>query len=551
MKITIVNPQNRSIDLTVEQVMSLEEIIRTYGVTSDTPVVSALCDQEYIRLDQMIDHSCTIFLKDVRDGYGNMSLQYSLSLLYRCAVKQVVGRCDVQICNSLSKGLFTRIIGINPTDELCEKIEAKMRELVEKDAVIKEKYLKRDALLKECGTDLLDQVKLFESAQDVTGAYLIELEGIQDYCPLHVLPSASYLNLFEVRRYRNGILLRFPDRNDPCHVPAFQQQAVLYNAFAEETRWDRLTGVESAAKLNHIVNTEQFNEVVMISDALHERKIAEIASTIAKEEKRIILIAGPSSSGKTSFAKRLCIQLRVIGMHPLYLGTDDYFVDRADLPSVQGENIDYEALSAVDTKMFSRHIEALLEGESVVVPRYDFKEGKKFFDGERISLKADQPIVIEGIHGLNPKLTEMLNEDMKLKIYISPLTSLNIDVHHRIPTSDVRILRRMIRDHRTRGISPSATLLSWGKVRDGEERNIFPYCGNADVFFNTQCTYEVAVLKKYAEPLLKAIDHDDPSWPQAQRILTFLQYFNTAKDDSAILNNSILREFIGGSILVE
>ena len=264
MKITIVNPQNRSIDLTVEQVMSLEEIIRTYGVTSDTPVVSALCDQEYIRLDQMIDHSCTIFLKDVRDGYGNMSLQYSLSLLYRCAVKQVVGRCDVQICNSLSKWLFTRIIGINPTDELCENIEAKMRELVEKDAVIKEKYLKRDALLKECGTDLLDQVKLFESAQDVTGAYLIEMEGIQDYCPLHVLPSASYLNLFEVRRYRNGILLRFPDRNDPCHVPAFQQQAVLYNAFAEETRWDRLTGVESAAKLNHIVNTEQFNEVVMI-----------------------------------------------------------------------------------------------------------------------------------------------------------------------------------------------------------------------------------------------------------------------------------------------
>lgn len=551
MKITIVNPQNRSIDLTIEQAMHLEEIIRTYGVTSDTPVAAALCDQEYIRLDQMIDHSCTIFLKDVKDGYGNMSLQYSLSLLYRCAVKQVVGRCDVQICNSLSKGLFTRIIGINPTDEICHRIEKQMHLLVEKDIEIKEEYMEREPLLQVCSKDLPEVYELVNSTTDVSGAYIIEMEGVKDYCPIHVLPSTGDLQLFEVRRYRNGILLRFPDMNDPCHVPPYSPQPVLYNAFAEETKWDRLTGISGVSQLNRVVNTEKFDEVAMISDALHERKIAEIASMIKKEEKRIILIAGPSSSGKTSFAKRLCIQLRVIGMHPLCLGTDDYFVDRADLPSVQGENIDYEALSAVDTKLFSDHIESLLNGESVVVPRYDFKEGKKFFDGEKISLRADQPIVIEGIHSLNPKLTEMLNEDMKLKIYISPLTSLNIDAHHRIPTSDVRILRRMIRDHRTRGISPSATLLSWGKVRDGEERNIFPYCGHADVFFNTQCTYEVAVLKHYATPLLQSIDLGDPAFAEAQRILTFLQYFNEAQDDHAVLSNSILREFIGGSILVK
>lgn len=551
MKITIVNPQNRSIDLTIEQAMHLEEIIRTYGVTSDTPVAAALCDQEYIRLDQMIDHSCTIFLKDVKDGYGNMSLQYSLSLLYRCAVKQVVGRCDVQICNSLSKGLFTRIIGINPTDEICHRIEKQMHLLVEKDIEIKEEYMEREPLLQVCSKDLPEVYELVNSTTDVSGAYIIEMEGVKDYCPIHVLPSTGDLQLFEVRRYRNGILLRFPDMNDPCHVPPYSPQPVLYNAFAEETKWDRLTGISGVSQLNRVVNTEKFDEVAMISDALHERKIAEIASMIKKEEKRIILIAGPSSSGKTSFAKRLCIQLRVIGMHPLYLGTDDYFVDRKDLPKVQGEHIDYEALSAVDTKLFSDHIESLLNGESVVVPRYDFKEGKKFFDGEKISLRADQPIVIEGIHSLNPKLTEMLNEDMKLKIYISPLTSLNIDAHHRIPTSDVRILRRMIRDHRTRGISPSATLLSWGKVRDGEERNIFPYCGHADVFFNTQCTYEVAVLKHYATPLLQSIDLGDPAFAEAQRILTFLQYFNEAQDDHAVLSNSILREFIGGSILVK
>ena len=551
MNVTIINPQGKEFRLNMENSIPLHQMIKEYGVTSDTPIVAALWNGCYIRLNTIIDQDCVIALKDVRDAYGNMSLQYSLSLLYRCAIAQVIGNHDVQICNSLSKGLFTRIIGVNPTDEICHRIEKQMHLLVEKDIEIKEEYMEREPLLQVCSKDLPEVYELVNSTTDVSGAYIIEMEGIQDYCPLHVLPSASYLNLFEVRRYRNGVLLRFSDRNDPCHVPAFQEQAVLYNAFAEETKWDRLTGISGVSQLNRVVNTEKFDEVAMISDALHERKIAEIASTIAKEEKRIILIAGPSSSGKTSFAKRLCIQLRVIGMHPLYLGTDDYFVDRKDLPKVQGENIDYEALSAVDTKLFSDHIESLLNGESVVVPRYDFKEGKKFFDGEKISLRADQPIVIEGIHSLNPKLTEMLNEDMKLKIYISPLTSLNIDAHHRIPTSDVRILRRMIRDHRTRGISPSATLLSWGKVRDGEERNIFPYCGNADVFFNTQCTYEVAVLKHYATPLLQSIDLGDPAFAEAQRILTFLQYFNEAQDDHAVLSNSILREFIGGSILVK
>lgn len=551
MNITIINPQGKEYQIDVENSTPLNQMIKEYGVTSDTPIVAAVCNGCYIRLNTIIDQDCVIYLKDVRDAYGNMSLQYSLSLLYRCAILQVIGNHDVQICNSLSKGLFTRIIGVNPTDEIFHRIEEQMRLLVEKDIVIKEEYMERESLLQVCRKDLPEVYELVNSATDVSGAYIIELEGVKDYCPIHVLPSTNDLQLFEVRRYRNGILLRFPDMNDPCHVPPYSPQAVLYNAFAEETKWDRLTGISGVSQLNRVVNTEKFDEVAMISDALHERKIAEIASMIKKEEKRIILIAGPSSSGKTSFAKRLCIQLRVIGMHPLYLGTDDYFVDRADLPKVQGEHIDYEALSAVDTELFSLQMAQLLSGDVVDLPYYDFKEGKKIFGTRITSVKQGQPIVIEGIHGLNPALTEMLNEDMKLKIYVSPLTSLNIDSHHRIPTSDVRILRRMIRDYRTRGNSPSDTILSWHNVRAGEEKNIFPYCGHADVFFNTQCTYEVAVLKHYARPLLQSIDRDDPAFAEAQRILTFLQYFNEAQDDHAVLSNSILREFIGGSILVK
>lgn len=530
--------------LAYDHPVSIDQLIDT--TENQTPVCGALVDNAYVRLDQVIDHDCTVYLKDVRDGYANMSLQYSLALVYRYAIHQIIPDCRIDICNSLSKGLFTRIAGHTPTAALCQKITEKMNEVIASDMKIHETWMdKREFMKRE------DTCELFESANDLNGAYHISVGSETDHCPIHVLPSTRYLKLFEVRKYRHGILLRFPDRNDPSHIPPFVEQPVLYNAFAEETGWDRITGIANASQLNHAIGTDRFRETVMISDALHERKIAEIASLIREKGKRIILIAGPSSSGKTSFAMRLCIQLRVLGLHPLYLGTDDYFVDRDDLARVQKGKIDFEALSAVDGDLFATQMNALLDGEEADIPEYDFVSGKKVF-GRRITTVGEgQPIVIEGIHGLNPKLTEMIGDEMKLKIYISPLTSLNVDGHHRVPTSDVRILRRMIRDYRSRGISPSDTIRKWAGVRDGEEKNIFPYCGHADVFFNTQCTYEIAVLKKYAMPLLNGIACDDPSYPEAQRIMAFLQYFNVPEDDSMILNNSILREFIGGSILVK
>ncbi|MGM9940809.1 MAG: uridine kinase [Bulleidia sp.] len=524
--------------------VSIGQLIDHMG--NGTPVCGALVDREYVRLDHIIDHDCTVCFRDVRDSYANMSMQYSLALLYRYAVHQLLPECEIQICNSLSKGLFTRIVGHTPTVDLCRRITEKMNEIIEADMEIHETWMDRNAFIQREETR-----ELFESAQDLKGAYLVSIGSESDHCPIHTLPSTCYLRLFEVRRYRHGILLRFPDRNNPSVVPAFVEQPVLYNAFAEETKWDRITGIANAAQLNRTIGTDCFRETVMISDALHERKIAETASLIREKGKRIILIAGPSSSGKTSFAMRLCIQLRVLGLHPLYLGTDDYFVDRADLARVQKGKIDFEALTAVDTELFSTQMNALLDGENVDIPEYDFVSGKKLFGRRITTVQEGQPIVIEGIHGLNPELTEMIPDEMKLKIYISPLTSLNVDGHHRVPTSDIRILRRMIRDYRTRGTSPSDTIRKWAGVRDGEEKNIFPYCGHADVFFNTQCTYEIAVLKKHALPLLEGIACDDPAYPEAQRIIRFLQYFNAAQDDTMILNNSILREFIGGSILLK
>lgn len=551
MIINIINPEKEEFEVESEEVISLARLLQENDIPSRYPILGCLIDNEYVRLDTEIDGDCTVVLKNIRDSYANMSYQYSIGLLYRYAVRKLLGNVDINMCNSLSKGLFTRIKGVNPTEKLCEEITEVMQRAVSKGIPIKERYCNREELLEETMKHHLTAThRLLQSAPDVKDGYMISIAEETDMCPIHVLPSTSFLSLFEIRRYRNGILLRFPDMNDPSHIPVYREQAVLYNAFAEETRWDRITGIARVSELNDIVGTERFCETVMINDALHEKKIAEIAGLIREKGKRIILIAGPSSSGKTTFAKRLCIQLRVCGLHPLYLGTDDYFVDRKDLEKVQHGKIDFEDLTAVDTELFEKQMNSLLEGEKTDLPRFDFNQGKKIF-GERITrLEADQPIVIEGIHGLNPKLTEMISDGMKIKIYISPLTSLNLDPHHRIPTSDARFLRRMVRDYRFRNVSPESTILQWYSVRKGEEKNIFPYCGNADIFFNTQCSYEIAVLKKYAEPLLKEIPEDSDAYPEACRILRFLSFFQEAKDDTVIANNSIIREFIGGSILV-
>ena len=287
----------------------------------------------------------------------------------------------------------------------------------------------------------------------------------------------------------------------------------------------------------------------MLNESLHEKRIAEIAGKIKKSEKRIILIAGPSSSGKTTFTKKLIIQLRVLGLKPLYLGTDDYFVEREETPLDKDGNKDYESLNAVDVKLFDDQMNALLKGETVDLPTFDFLEGKKVY-GKRIT-KIDrfQPIVIEGIHGLNPKLTEMIPDEQKFKIYISPLTQINIDEFNRISTTDARMLRRLVRDYATRGRSADRTLRDWPLVRKGEDTNIFPYNIYADEFFNSACIYELPVLKKHAEKLLLEIPQEAADYPTVRRIFSLLQFFDELDDDASIPCDSILREFIGGSIV--
>ena len=283
----------------------------------------------------------------------------------------------------------------------------------------------------------------------------------------------------------------------------------------------------------------------------HEKKIAEIADMITSGKKRIVLIAGPSSSGKTTFARRLSVQLRVNGVEPLYLGTDDYFVEREDTPLGPDGKPNYEDLEALDIELFNDHMNRLLNGEEVDLPEFDFIDGKKVYGKRILSIEPDQPIVIEGIHALNGKLTEFIDEDEKFKIYISPLTQLNIDVHNRIPTTDARMLRRIVRDYKYRGHSAAETIAQWPKVRAGEDKNIFPYSGEADVLFNSALIYELSVLSKYATPLLQEVAPSQPEYSEAARMLQFIRYFDVIEEDRFVPNNSIMREFIGGSIFVE
>ena len=514
-------------------------------------VLSCRINNENKRLDEPLYTDCKVELLDMRDNYANMSYQSTLVFLYVSAVHAVLkGKADVIIANSLSKGLFTTV-GVRVDDSLVKDIETCMKQWVEEDISFEEIACSEQELEECLSFDRhKERRRLLDSSNALESARLYRFKDQEDLFYMHLLPSSGYLKYFELRRYRSGILLRFPEQRMPDVIPPYKEQKLLYEAFSEETLWEHLLNIDFAADLNASMQ-ERYQEVIMVSEALHEKKIAEIAGRIADEKKRIILIAGPSSSGKTSFAKRLCVQLQVCGLKPLYLGTDDYFINRGDMLPDENGKVDFEALEAVDTKLFAEQMNALLQGKTVDIPVYDFIEGKKKYGTRITSIKPSQPIVIEGIHGLNPKLTENIADSEKFRIYISPLTSLNIDAHHRVPTTDARMLRRMIRDHRTRGRSASETINGWKDVRNGEEKWIFPYNDTADAFFNSSLIYELAVLRKYAEPLLLEIDKEDSAYPEAQRMLDFIRFFAPVPDDTCIVSNSILREFIGGSILVD
>lgn len=539
--------------ITRDSAFRLEELVNEYESRLPYRIMIARVNGRDKELGFTIEQDSTIELLDIRTHSAYLSYQHTISLVYLKAVRDVMGDVAVEIENSLNKGLYT-IIGNEGevTEAQVKAIEDRMRCIVDEDIpIVKKEYTRQEALeiCRRQGFSVKE--RLLESNDNITKAKFYEIDGYSNFFYGLMAPSTGYVEYFQLKKYADGVLLRFPYPTEPDRIPEYIDDRNLHIAFSEAKKWQRLLGVDYLPDLNQKIAEGKADDMILLCEALHEKKIAEMADMITEQRKRIILIAGPSSSGKTTTAKRLCIQLRVNGLEPLYMGTDDYFVERADTPLDENGKPNYEDIEALDTELFNRNMNDLLSGKVVDMPEFDFLTGEKHFGRRLTSIRSDQPIVIEGIHALNGKLTEFIDDSQKFRIYVSPFTQLNIDSHNRVPTTDARILRRIVRDYKYRNKSAAGNIDQWTQVRAGEDKNIFPFNGEADVVFNTALVYELAVLKKYVETLLEEIDDSQPEYSEAVRLLKLTRFFDSIEDESAIPNNSIIREFIGGSVFVE
>lgn len=474
----------------------------------------------------------------------------SLVFLFVRAALEVLPGCRVHIKHSLNNGLYGEIDFDQPVIEKdIREIEKRMQALVAEDIPFERSTVAieeaKDIYAKQ---DFADKLSLLEqfAGEEVT---LYNFGWMYDYLSSVLVPSSGYLKHFKLRYYLPGFILEYPRRTDPGRLQEYVEQGKLFNVFFKAEQWQNNISIPNVASLNHHIEQGGFGDLVRISEAYHENEINKIAQQIAheKDRLRIILIAGPSSSGKTTFAERLSVQLRVRGLWPVAIGLDDYFVNRDRTPVDEDGRVDFEALEAIDIELFNEHLSKLIQGEEVYIPTFDFQTGTRQWNGRKMQISPDQPIIIEGIHGLNDKLTESIPKGRKFKIYVSALTNLNLDDHTRISTTDVRLLRRMIRDNQFRGHDAKATIERWPLVRRGEHRHIFPFQEDADVLFNSTLVYELAVLKPLAVELLDEITPADSQYSEAQRLLRFLSHFRSVKTWDDIPCNSILQEFIGGS----
>ena len=539
---------NHKIEIDVEAGTTLLEISRTYQKELPVLIVAAKVDNCLKELNYTVDKDCSIQFIDLASTDGSRIYQRSLAFVFIRASTEILSGCKVTVEHSLSKGLYCEIHYKRPLlEEDVERIESRMREIIEEDVPFEKTSVPVEEA-KKIFTDLGMEAKTnllnFRKNPNIN---IYKCGWLKDYFYGYMAPSTGFLKLFSLKYYMPGVIIQYPEKSNPNEIPEFEEQSKLANIFREAEKWGHIMEVGYVANLNEIIETGQYPELIRIAEGLHEKKVVEIADLIKEKKKRIILIAGPSSSGKTTFAQRLSIQLKVNGMRPVSLSTDDYFVDREHTPRDENGEYDFEALEAVDIELFNEHLSRLIQGESVEIPTFNFIEGQKEYNGKMLKVTEEQPIIIEGIHGLNDKLTADIPHDKKFKIYISALTQLNIDDHNRIPTTDTRLLRRIVRDSKYRGHSALTSLKQWNSVRRGEEKNIFPFQEEADIMFNSALIYELAVLKKYAEPLLNEICDNEEEYAEAKRLLKFLGYFLSIEDDFPVPQTSIIREFIGGS----
>ena len=541
---------NDNITMDYPKDTTVREVSETFKKYYNYPILLAKVDNDLVELSDTISKDCSIEFYDRSSSCGNSVYERSLQFILILAVKRIFGiDRDVIIEHSIDKGFYCEILNAELDKPTLKKIENEMRNIV-----------KSDLIFTKVSVDRLDAIKFFEKKKQpdkvnvlkyISNSFinLYRLDDLYDYFYGDMAYSTKDIDDFKLTYTKNNsFVVSYPTTMNPECTLDYVHHHMIFDTFLKYTNWGKMQKLSNAADLNEVVAKGKHDQLIMVSEAYQNQHLMEIADKIAadKENIKIVLIAGPSSSGKTTTSKKLAIYLKTKGINSYQISVDDYFKDRDATPLKPNGEPDFESLRAVDTNLFNRHLSRLLNGEKVLIPEYNFVLGKKEFNKNYMKLKDDDVIIIEGLHCLNEELTMSIERKNKFKMYISPLTQMNIDNHSRIHTSDTRKLRRIVRDNRTRGHGAAETLRMWNNIREGEEQYIFPYQDDADVVFNTSLIYEIGILKTYVEPLLFSVSSDDSMYPEALRLINFLRNFLPMPSDM-VPNDSILREFIGES----
>lgn len=531
---------------------TLYEIAKEHQESYVNDIILAKCNGKLCELSRVLTENCQIKFVTTANHIGNECYRRSVTFMMLKAFYKVAGRNNIEkisIHHSVSKGYYCQAYGNVKVDSaLIKSLKQEMTNLSKRDILITKESIAREKAIKKFKRyGMNDKVQLLKYRRS-SSVNLYRMEGFEDYFYGYMAYSTGILKYFDIIPYNEGFVLQLPVREKPTEVPEFNPKHKVFDVLKESTQWAEMLGVPTIGHVNDKITNGTINDIILIQEALQEKHIADIAEEISKRDGvKFVMIAGPSSSGKTSFSHRLSIQLRAHGLKPHPIPVDNYFVNREDTPLDDEGKLDYEVLGALDVKFFNEQMTALLNGENVELPQFNFILGKREFHGNYLQLGEDDILIIEGIHCLNDEMSYALPMDSKYKIYVSALTPLNVDEHNRISTSDWRLLRRIVRDVRTRGTSAENTIEMWKRVRRGEENNIFPYQDTADAVFNSAMVYELSVLKVYAEPALFSVTEGTDEYLEAKRLLKFLDYVLPLPKEN-VPKNSLLSEFVGGSI---
>ena len=535
-----------------EQGATYAEIAKDYKEKVDGDIILVTVNGKLCELHKKIADGSKAEFVTTKDSVGNDTYVRGAIFLMLKAFYNVLGKDKIKkisVEHTLGKAVYCDYEGKEAlSNELLNKVKQEMRELADADLpILKKSAPTSEAIKMFRDLGMHDKEKLFKYRSASSTNYY-ELDGFKDYFYGYMPASTGILKVFDLMLYADGFLLLLPDVSDPTTVADYEDRPLLFKTQHEANEWGKVMGLETVGDLNEQICNGNIEDMILVQEALQEKRIGDIAEQIkSRGGVKFVMIAGPSSSGKTSFSHRLSIQLRTLGLRPHPVALDNYFKNREDTPKDENGNYNFECLEAIDVEGFNKDMLALLKGETVQMPTFNFKIGRREYKGNTLKLEDGDILVLEGIHGLNDALSYSLPKESKFKIYISALTQLNIDEHNRIPTTTTRLIRRIVRDARTRGTSAQGTIAMWYSVRRGEEENIFPFQEQADCMFNSALVYELAVLKQYVEPLLFGIKEDDPEYLEANKLLKFLKYFLGISSEG-IPHNSIVREFVGGSV---